>query len=169
MHLYFLRHGRAAEPGEWPGDEHERPLTAQGRDELHEVAKGLRRLDLGLGAIITSPLARARETATIVATELGIAAATSPSLAAGCDLTELATLIRAHDAVHDLMVVGHEPDFSHMIGQLIGVVGYARVEMRKAACCRVDLPAPIPAPEQLAGTGTLIWLLHAKHLARIGR
>lgn len=169
MHLYFLRHGRAAEPRDWPGDEAERPLTEQGRAELHEVAKGLRRLGLGLDAIVTSPLARARETAQIVAAELGLAASESSLLAPGCDLTELSQLARTHEMDHDLMIVGHEPDFSGMIGRLIRVSGHARVEMRKAACCRVDLPAPLPSAEELAGTGTLIWLLHAKHLALIGR
>lgn len=169
MRVYFLRHGRAAQAGDWSGDEHERPLTQQGRDELRTAAKGLRRLDLGLEAILTSPLARARETAQIVGAELGVPPTTSPLLAPGCDLAELATLAEAHKAANDIMVVGHEPDFSHMIGRLIGSYGQAHVEVRKAACCRVDLPAPLPGPDELAGAGTLIWLLLAKHLVRIGR
>lgn len=169
MHLYFLRHGRAANPGDWPGDDDSRPLTEQGRDELRKVAQGLRRLDLSLDAILTSPLVRARETAQIVASELGLSAVETPLLEPGCDLGQLALLAKDHETAHDLMVVGHEPDFSAMIGRLAGRHGHARVEMRKAACCRVDLPAPIPAPDAIAATGTLVWLLHAKHLARIGR
>lgn len=169
MHLYFLRHGRAANTGDWSGDDDSRPLTEQGRDELREVARGLRRLDLGLDAILSSPLARARETAQIVAAELGLSAVETPLLEPGCDLPQLAQLAKEYETAQDLMVVGHEPDFSSMIGALVGVRGPAHVEMKKAACCRVDLPTPSLAPDGIAATGTLVWLLHAKHLARIGR
>lgn len=169
MRLYFLRHGRAAASGDWPGGDGTRPLTGQGRDELRDAAKGLRRLDLDLDVILTSPLTRARETAQIVASELGVAVEEAPLLAPGCDLTELAALIGAHATASDLMVVGHEPDFSHMIGRLIGGNDDAHVEMRKAACCRVDVAASIAGPDELAGAGSLVWLLHAKHLIRIGR
>lgn len=168
MHLYFLRHGRAADPGEWSGDDDTRPLTEQGREELRKAAKGLRRLDLGLDAVVTSPLARARETGQIVAAEFGLRASESPLLAPGCDLAALAELLQAHEAANDLMIVGHEPDFAYMIGLLIGIHGHARVEMRKGACCRVDLSAQSAAPDTLSGSGTLVWLLTAKHLGRIG-
>lgn len=169
MHLYFLRHGRAAASGDWHGDDGTRPLTEQGRDELREVAKGLHRLNLGLDVILTSPLVRARETAQIVANEFGLAIVETPLLAPGCDLTQLASLTKDNETARDLMVVGHEPDFSSMIGALVGALGPARVEMKKAACCRVDLPAPAVASDGIAATGTLVWLLQAKHLARISR
>ena len=48
--------------------------------------------------------------------------------------------------------VGHDPDFSEMLGELIGV---EVVPMRKAAIARID----VPGPELIAGEGTLRYLL----------
>jgi phosphohistidine phosphatase len=169
MRLYFLRHGRAAEPRDWPGDDFARPLTPQGREELRDVAKGLRRLNLRLDAILTSPVARARETAEIVAAELGLAAEQTPLLALGCGMSELTALVMAHQQDHNVMLVGHEPDLMLMIGRLIAANTRAHVTLAKGACCRVDLPAPESSAQKLAGTGDLVWLLRAAHLARIGR
>lgn len=169
MRLYFLRHGRAVEPRDWPGDDFARPLTAQGREELRDVAKGLRQLNLRLDTILTSPLARARETAEIVAAELGLAAEQTPLLATGCGMGELAALVLAHRTDRNVMLVGHEPDLILMIGRLIARSARAHVELAKGACCRVDLPAPVSSTHDIAGTGDLVWLLHASHLARVGR
>jgi phosphohistidine phosphatase SixA len=46
------------------------------------------------------------------------------------------------------MVVGHEPDFSSVIGQLIGS---GSVVMRKGGLARVDITNPM--------RGELVWLL----------
>ncbi len=51
----------------------------------------------------------------------------------------------------DVLLVGHEPDFSQVIGQLIG--GGA-VVMRKGGLARVDV-----TPQGAALSGALVWLL----------
>lgn len=170
MQLYFVRHGSAVEPEDWRGAEPERPLTAEGRDELRRVARGLAELGVLSNAIYTSPYARARETAEIIGAALGLAATPAAELAPGCDLDSLAALLTAASRLRQLesvMVVGHEPDLSEMIGQIIGWNGHARVEMKKASCARVDISLAAISAQQLAGRGTLAWLLRAKHLAHL--
>lgn len=171
MHLYFLRHGRAVESDEWNGVESARPLTDRGRAELRQVVRGLGWIGLAHATVYTSPYARARETAEILAGQLGFATTLAPELAPGADLDGLAAVLTSasgNGLPDDLVVVGHEPDLSTLVGLLIGWHGPARVELKKAACARVDIALTSVTPDTLAGHGTLAWLLTAKQLARLG-
>ena len=70
--VYFLRHGKAENRAEWRGSDDERPLTAEGEEAMRREAEALRALGLAPDVIVTSPLARARRTAEIVAGGLGL-------------------------------------------------------------------------------------------------
>jgi phosphohistidine phosphatase len=119
------------------------------------AARGIRRLGVRLDVLLSSPLVRAHETAAIVARELGLELHLADELRPGCDLKRLAALLADHRAAERVMVVGHEPDFSAMIGAL---AGGAQVLMKKGGLGRVDT-------EVLeAGAGTLIWLLPPRAL-----
>src|SRR2546422_9320334 len=93
MELYFLRHGKAVEPGSsgGGGDDFSRPLTERGIDEMEAEAQAFELLGLKPDVILTSPLLRAKQTAEIVAKRLGfkkrpgVAAPVSP----GCALARL--------------------------------------------------------------------------------
>lgn len=171
MHLYFLRHGRAVESSGWDGPEPERPLTPEGRSELRQVARGLRWIAPAPVAFYTSPYTRARETAELVAQALGAPVIRADELMPGADLDGLAAVL-AHSSTTQppdgLFVVGHEPDLSTLAGLLIGLHGPARIEMKKAACARVDIGLTNGSSGSLAGRGMLAWLLTAKQLARLG-
>ena len=88
------------------------------------------------------------------------------ALAPGFGLTELASLLANHTDAQGVMLFGHEPDFSAVIGQLIATPDAAQVEMKKGACCALDLPDPAAA--QLAGSATLLWLMTPRQLALLG-
>jgi len=126
-----------------------RPLTKEGIAKMQAGARGMRRLGLRLDALLSSPLVRAHETAAIVARELGPELQLADELAPGCDMAQLFALLGEHRAAERVMLVGHEPDFSALIGALTG----GRVLMKKGGLGRVD----IERLEQ--GAGTLIWLL----------
>jgi phosphohistidine phosphatase len=155
MELYFLRHGIAEDVGpEGLGDAGRR-LTREGIAKMKAEARGLRRIGMRLDALLTSPFARAHATAEIVAKELGLELQLADELAPGCDVARLFALLSEHRGAERAMVVGHEPDFSTMIGEL---TGGSRVQLKKGAVARVDL-------EVLeSGAGTLIWLLPPKAL-----
>lgn len=169
MRLYFLRHGQAGDKDTWPGDDFQRPLTAEGRAELEAAANGLRALGIRPGVVLSSPLVRARQTAEIAAQALGVAVTEAPTLAPGCDLDGLAEALRPYRQADEVLVVGHEPDFSTLIGLLIAQHGaMAMIEMKKGACCRVGLSGKGDSGNALAGRGTLAWLLTAPQLGHIG-
>lgn len=172
MRLYFLRHGQAADRETWTGPEAERPLTQAGRDEMRLVADGLVLLDLGVDLVVSSPLARAVETAQITAQALGAPLVEAKELASGATLGGLLRVVRAHEDARRMLLVGHEPDFSQMIGELIASPHPASLTLKKAGCARVDLPRRavrrVVAANDLFGVGTLAWLLTPRQLIRIG-
>jgi phosphohistidine phosphatase len=75
MNLYLMRHGIALTRDD-PSVAHdaERPLTGKGVKRMRKAAKGLRELAVPFDSILTSPLSRARQTADIVASALGMEA-----------------------------------------------------------------------------------------------
>ena len=72
MLLILMRHGEAGEADSrrWP-DDRQRPLTDAGRREHARMAEALRRMDVRFDRMLSSPLARARETAEITARVYG--------------------------------------------------------------------------------------------------
>lgn len=155
MKLYFLRHGQANWE-QWDRPDDERPLTKKGRKEVENVASALQELKVRPQEILTSPLPRAFETAQIVAEKLEVELITTPLLAPGFGLHSLRQLLNDHSE-RDLMLVGHEPDFSLALAQLMG----GTVKMSKAGLARVDV-------ENAADLrGELVWLIPPKVLKEI--
>jgi phosphohistidine phosphatase len=153
MKLYFLRHG-VAEEARAGMDDALRELTAEGRVKIEAEARKLRRLDLQLDALLTSPLARARQTAEIIAETLDISATVVDQLALGCNLRRLNEVLAGYSPAARVMLVGHEPDFSETIHALTG--GW--VVMKKGSLALVEARAIEP------GAGMLHWLLPPKAL-----
>jgi phosphohistidine phosphatase len=162
MELYFLRHGLAVDPGQWEGDDFERPLTEEGQRRMKAEAKAIARLGLKPDYILTSPLKRALQTAQIVSDCLAAeglirksALVEDKRLSSGFGMPELEAMMQTYSNTRAIMLVGHEPDFSKVIGQLIG---NGRVVCKKGGLARVDLfDAPTLA-------GDLVWLIPPKLL-----
>lgn len=160
MRIYFLRHGRAVSRADWHGEDDARPLTPEGEAAMRREAGSLAALDLAPDVIVTSPLARARRTAELAAEALaaGDRLVEDARLAHGFDARRLAEIVAEHAPHRALMVVGHEPDFSSTIAQLIGG---GRVVCKKGGLARVDV--------ELDGgrlvDGELVWLLAPAQLA----
>ena len=153
LRLFFLRHGRADRSAYHGDDDDLRPLTEEGRRRMRVEAEFIARLAAGIDLVVTSPLLRAAETAEIVAARLGLRdeLRSDPRLGHGFALPELAALLAGLEGDRRrILLVGHEPGFSEVIGELIGE-GY--VAMKKGALARVDL-LPGRKPR-----GRLIWLL----------
>jgi phosphohistidine phosphatase len=150
MKLYFLRHGIAYERETWQGDNDEfRPLTDDGIAAMKREAKSFERLKLKLDVIITSPLVRARDTARIVAKRLDLKILESDLLKPGFSIQMLEKLTTDYPQHSNLMLVGHEPDFSRVISTVIGG-GY--IVLKKGGLARVDITAQQPL------RGELVWL-----------
>ena len=161
MELYFLRHARAVAREEWHGPDGRRPLTKRGIALMQREAVALAELDLGLDLIVTSPLERARHTAEIAAEELGLKRKLlkSSALSPGFSVRKLARVLASRPKASRVMLVGHEPDFSRVVSEL---VGGGRIVFQKGCLARVDVAGA--AVE--AGRGKLVWLLQPGPLTR---
>jgi phosphohistidine phosphatase len=137
----------------WQGDDADRPLSSKGRRQARRVGRWLADLGRRPDAIVTSPKARALQTATIVAASLSVTASTDDRLGGPLDHETLQALIAEH--IGDgrrVMLVGHDPDFSSLAASLSG----APVSLRKGALARLDM-----SDGAGPGTATLRWLIPA--------
>ena len=148
MKLYFFRHGEADWPN-WNKSDDERPLTKAGAKEVRKVATLLSQLKIA-PLILTSPLPRARQTAEIAAQVLDAELQEASDLKPGFNAARLVKLMQEFSG-RDLMVVGHEPDFSRTIHELTG----GAIKLSKAGIALVDL-------DESTRQGRLRWLFPPK-------
>jgi phosphohistidine phosphatase len=123
MNLFLLRHGVAVERDEfdYAGDASRR-LTPKGKKQLRAVADALPAMGLCFDVILSSPLVRARQTAEIIAGDLKLMRrlAFTDELKPGGNAKNLVQKIGQLKPVpENVLLVGHEPDFSELISLLV--------------------------------------------------
>jgi phosphohistidine phosphatase len=142
MKLYILRHGEAAEHGDPRYKENDRPLTPKGIQRTKQLAHVLREMEISFDAILSSPLARARETAEIVARGLKLQdnMRFSEHLAPSGSMEELVHQINTiRPAPKGVMLVGHEPYLSGFVSLLCTGGPGLPIVFKKGALCRLEL------------------------------
>jgi phosphohistidine phosphatase len=123
--IWFLRHGDAADGA----NDFERPLTDKGERQSRDAGATLAALGVEFDVCLTSPRVRALETARLACGALGIEPVIEERLQGGqFDPEELAA------GLDNVLLVGHEPDFSDAITELTG----GRVEMKKGGLAGVE-------------------------------
>lgn len=150
--LLLLRHAHAGDPARWIGDDDQRPLSERGRAQARRLGRVLAGMDEAPDLFITSPRLRASETAEIVAREVKAPVVVDRRLAGPLDADAADAIVRAAGDARRPCLVGHDPDFSDLLGELLGL---ASVAMRKGALARVDIGGDRIA----AGRGQLRYLL----------
>ena len=123
--IWFLRHGDAEDTT----PDFERRLTEKGERQARNAGAALAAIGVELDLCLASPRVRARDTAALACAALGIEPTVEERLSGGTfDPLELTA------GLGDVLLVGHEPDFSDAIGALTG----ARVDMKKGGLAGVD-------------------------------
>jgi phosphohistidine phosphatase len=113
VQVFLVRHADAVDAAPH-GVDAERHLTVAGRSAARAVGQRLRWYDCRPGAMWTSPLVRAVQTAELVALGLpwtGLIEAV-PALAPGGDAHEVEALLRRQPVDGAVFLIGHEPDLS---------------------------------------------------------
>jgi len=161
MILYILRHG-IAEDVPVGGDDGARRLTPKGREKIRAAAEGLCNFGLKFDSILTSPLARAAETAEIVAAAYANTPPPQvmPVLATGVSAPDAAEALRSFAKQKHVMIVGHEPQLSSIASiVLTGSPDGVNLELKKGGCVALQVPA---RPDK--GGAQLLWLLTPRQL-----
>ena len=140
MRVLFIRHAAAADKAAFSGSDLDRPLTDEGREDAGKMFKSLSALYPEPNLVISSNAVRARETADIFCTCFGkLKPIESSLLNPGSGFREFRTLISELAGRPEFVVlVGHEPDFSNILGQVIANGGL-RIDVKKASCIEVDI------------------------------
>ena len=140
MNLYILRHASAGTSRANPVIDVKRPLDKEGKEQCLLVANYLNALNVQFDLIVSSPLKRALQTASLVGTEVAydnkiqISDVLSPS----GTVAGFQALVPTLSAYDNVLVVGHNPNLPEFLGSLICAPRPASIRMRKGAIARVD-------------------------------
>lgn len=153
MDVYLLRHGDAGDSARWQGDDSQRPLTEQGVARMKQQAATLKRWNLQIDALISSPFVRARQTADAIAEAFGVPVVEDARLQPGCTLKLALDVLRERDKLDHVWLTGHGGDDSDLGAIASGLIGGGHIRITKGGLIHVRLTTLKPS------AGELIWHL----------
>ena len=156
VRVTLVRHGEA---GDDARRDEERSLTERGRADTRRVGRTLARRGARFGAVLTSPLVRAVQTAEIIAAATGyrgrvtITRALEPEAPAAAVVELLGTADFASGA-KSIALVAHEPILSRVAALLTGAPRFPA--LRKSEVLRIRL-SQREGDERREGGGVVRW------------
>lgn len=158
MILYFLRHASAGEHFVSPKKDEKRALDKEGIEQCGFIGRALTALDTQVDVIVSSPLKRCTQTASLVGNEIGyegklqIEAGLRPQ----AGLADFRKVLDKYSKLEAIMVVGHNPNLSQFLGSVISESGCeASLELKKGGVAKVEMRR---------SAGTLQWCVTPKLL-----
>jgi phosphohistidine phosphatase len=151
MILYILRHASAGSRRQNPLLDRKRGLDKEGKQQCLLIGAYLNAIGITFDAIVSSPLKRSLQTASLVATEIGFEQkiASDASLEPTGKFADFEAMLVKHAGQETVLVVGHNPNLAQFAGALVaGRGGRANLRLRKGALARVDVSR---RPAQLLG------------------
>ena len=162
MEIYLVRHG-AAHTKE---DDQERHLNKDGLEQCHLSGKALRRLDIKFDLVISSPKARARQTAEIIAGEVGYPKnkiKVTETLEPTASPKDTISYLNNFTEKNNVMLAGHLPLLGNLASELLSKNPQISFYFEAGAVCRIDVDQPI------SHTGTFRWFLTPEQLRLIAQ
>jgi phosphohistidine phosphatase len=149
MNLFLLRHASAGLKRPNPLLDVRRPLDKDGKSQCLQLAHVLNALKITFDLVVSSPLKRSLQTAQLVATETGYEQRIliSNGLLPEATYAQFQRLLRECGTYENVLVVGHNPNLTAFLGQLIigattdpeSLSNAARVRLRKGTLARLSL------------------------------
>jgi phosphohistidine phosphatase len=158
MILYFLRHASAGEHFINPKKDEKRGLDQEGIEQCGYVGRALAAVEAHVDCVISSPLKRATQTASLVGNEMGYEGKLlmEPALRPEASFADFRRMLEKYSKQESAMVVGHNPNLSQFLGTVISESGCeASIDLKKGAVARVEMRR---------NSGTLHWCLTPKIL-----
>jgi phosphohistidine phosphatase len=162
MILFLMRHANAGTFRANPELDAKRSLVKEGKEQCMLMAALLASLKAPVDTVVSSPLKRARQTAQLVATELGFEGGVETNEALGLNgsFAEFQQMLAEYADRDGVLAVGHNPNVFQFLGRLITGNGGAAIRMRKGSIARVDMEQHPPR---------LQWLLDPRSVEAIYR
>lgn len=160
MTVYFLRHASAGKKMLNAQKDERRPLDEEGVLQARYIGRMLTTLDVQVECIISSPLKRALQTASLVANELAFEnpVHTEDALRPEGTFEQFQEMLADYRKYEAVIVVGHNPSFTMFFSKTISeTTGAAQVEFKKGAVAKVEMRGR---------SGALHWMVTPK-IARV--
>lgn len=145
MWIYLLRHGIAEDPRPGRSDE-ERELTAEGHERLARCAPAWRRLVKAPAVVVTSPLARARQTtdAFVEAVDFTGEVRVDDAVTPMAETMRALTMLEGEQlgGTDSVAIVGHEPHLGYLLGALLTGNRHLSVPLKKGMLVAVETSSP---------------------------
>src|SRR6478609_5062887 len=142
MIIYIVRHASAGQHLTNSKKDEKRPLDADGIEQCGVVGRALAALNVQPEVIISSPLKRSTQTASLVGNELGYEGKLQldAGLRPEAGLADFRKLLEKYARQEAIMVVGHNPNLSQFLGAVISEPGgEASLELKKGAVAKVEM------------------------------
>ena len=162
MEIYLVRHG-AAHTNE---DDPERHLNKDGLDQCHLSGRALRRLDIKFDLVISSPKARARQTAEIIAGEVGYPKdkiKITETLEPTAYPKDTISYLNNFTDKNKIMLAGHLPLLGNLASELLSKNSQISLYFEASAVCRIDVDQPF------SHKGDFRWFLTPEQLRLIAQ
>jgi phosphohistidine phosphatase len=139
VNLYILRHASAGTRRVNPLIDVKRPLDKEGKQQCILVGSYLNALNVQFDLVVSSPLKRALQTASLVGTETGYDGKiqVSEGLSPKAGVKDFEALISSLGPRENVLLVGHNPNLAIFLASLLGP-GRMNIRLRKGAIARVD-------------------------------
>jgi len=152
MNLYILRHASAGLRRVNPILDRKRPLDKEGKRLCLQLAHVMNAMKLQFDVIVSSPLKRSMQTASLIGTEMGYEAkiVSSDALAPEAAFAQFQVLLKQLADSENVLLVGHNPNLTGFLGSLLvpasacptisvdGRNGIAPVRLRKGSLARLN-------------------------------
>ena len=157
MEIYLMQHGSALPKEQDP----EEGLSPDGKARIHASGKALKKMGISFDVMLSSPKKRSKQTASIVAEEVGfppdkiietekVKAMTHPE--------ETLTILAEYSGNQRILIAGHLPSVAEVASFLLTEGSKATIEFERGGCCRIDVE-DLPTH-----SGHLKWYLTPKQL-----
>ncbi|NYF81298.1 SixA phosphatase family protein [Granulicella arctica] len=155
MNLFILRHASAGTKRANPLLDIKRPLDKDGKRHCLQLSQILNAMNINFDLIVSSPLKRSLQTASLIGTETGYEAPIllSNGLAPEAKFPDFQKLLDECQGRENVLVVGHNPNLQSFLGALLvppSTRTSAQTRLRKGSIARLNM---------LRRPASLQWLL----------
>ncbi len=138
MELYLMQHGSAL-PKEQDPDE---GLSPEGEAGIRTSGKALNKMGITFDAILSSPKKRSKQTAAIVAEEVGFPSEKiieTEMVKAMTPPDETITFLGDYTTYNRVLVAGHLPSLAEIASSLLTEGSKATIAFERGGCSRIDV------------------------------
>jgi len=162
MEIYLVRHGTAYTKEV----DTERHLNKDGLGQCHLSGRALRKLDTKFDLVISSPKVRARQTAEIIAEEVGYPKneiKITETLVPTASPKDTISYLNNFTEKNNIMLAGHLPLLGNLASELLNENTQISLYFEAGAVCQIDVDQSIPH------AGILRWFLTPEQLRLIAQ